>query len=179
MTQLSVRAAFERATTVLSARPDLAKKPSAFATAVLGEKLSCRITGPGGESAGTALPATFGGEGNAPSPGWFLRAAIASCAASGIGAQALLKAIDLERVEVTVTCDTDARGALGIGEVTAAMTDLKMSVVLSSKNASASQLEELVRWVEAHSPVSCTIGAGRAPLVEVQIVPSTTGADAA
>ena len=95
------------------------------------------------------MPVAFGGEGNAPSPGWFLRAAIASCAASGIGARALLKDIELERVEVTVTSDTDARGMLGIGEVTAAMTNLKMRVELSSKNASPAQLKELVQWVEA------------------------------
>jgi uncharacterized OsmC-like protein len=171
MTQQTVRSALERVISVLNARPDAGKKPTSSATAVLGDGLSCKVTGARGESANTDMPKPMGGDGGAPTPGWYLNAAIASCAATGIAARASLQGIELDAVEVTVDSQSDTRGLLGIADVTAAMTDLKMNVVLSAKNASAAELEALVSWVEAHSPVSGALRAGSSPAVEV-ITPS-------
>ena len=169
MTRHAVRTALERVISVLSARPDAGKKPTSSATAVLGDGLSCKVTGARGESASTDMPKPMGGGGSAPTPGWYLNAAIASCAATGIAARASLQGIELEGVEVTVNSQSDTRGLLGCADVSAAMTDLKMNVVLSAKNATAAELEALVLWVEAHSPVSGALRAGASPAVEVQV----------
>jgi uncharacterized OsmC-like protein len=173
MTQQTVRAALERVISVLGARPDAGKKPTSFATAVWCGGLNCRVTGARGESAITDMPRPMGGDGSAPTPGWYLNAAIAACAATGIAARASLQGIELDALEVTINSQSDTRGLLGIAEVTAAMTDLKMNVVIGSNNATTSQLEALVQWAEDHSPVSGALRAGASPQVAVQVVRGT------
>jgi len=71
----------------------------------------------------------MGGGGTAPNPGWLMRAALASCNATGIATQAAKAGIPLTRLEVSVSSETDGRGVLGLDErISPAMQPLEILV---------------------------------------------------
>ncbi len=72
----------------LREHPSEAKYTDSAATAVLEGSLRVTVTGPDGAKLTTDMPKSIGGRGESPSPGWFLRAAQASCLASLIGMEA-------------------------------------------------------------------------------------------
>ena len=169
MQNAGVREAIQRAAAVFTERPAAARKVNPPATAVLVGGLRCDIAGPDGEVASTDMPKPMGGAGVGPSPGWYLRASIASCAATGIGMRAAVLGVELDSLEVSVHSDSDAQGLLGMGDISAAMSNMRMEVRISAKGADKRQLEELVSWADAHSPVSCTLRSGPNVLVETQV----------
>lgn len=125
------------------------------AIAVLESGLRCRADGPNGASLITDMPAGIGGTASAPSPGWFLRAALANCDATVIALRAAQLGISLSRLEVTVGSESDNRGLLGLAEsVPPGPLSVRVSVRIAAEAASAQQLHELVQWAEKHSPVS-------------------------
>ena len=75
-----------------------------------------RVIGPGGESLTTDMVRSVGGTASAPSPGWLLRAAEASCVATLIAMRAAQVRIVLDELEVTVDSESDDRGILGVDE---------------------------------------------------------------
>lgn len=170
MPNVHVREALERAKGLFVERPTAARKSNASATAVLTEGLRCDIRGPDGEHATSDMPKPMGGEGSGPNPGWYFRASIASCAATAVAMQAAAQGISLARLEVAVHSESDARGLFGMGDVSAALSNLRMEVTISAPGAPAQQLEQLIAWAEAHSPVSCTLRSNPAVALQIQVV---------
>ena len=157
MSTEKIRQAIAKVAEVLAEHPEKARVKNAPATALLEDGLRCRVTGPAGELIHTDMPAGMGGGASAPNPAWFMRAALASCNATGIATQAAKLGIDLEKLEVTVSSETDSRGVLGLDEaVSAEMKPLQIHVKISAPQASVEDLEKLVTWVCSHSPVGCT-----------------------
>src|SRR5436189_1507107 len=97
-----------------------AKYTDSAATAVLGDGLRVTVTGPDGASLTTDMPKSIGGRGESPSPGWFLRAAQASCLATLIGMEAARAGVTLGRVGVVGESQCDDFGILGVDEAVAA-----------------------------------------------------------
>ena len=90
-------------------------------------------------------------------PGWFMRAALASCNATVIAMRAAQCGITLSALEVTVSSESDSRGMLGLDErVSAGMKALRMHVKTRAPGARPEELRELVDWAASHSPVGCT-----------------------
>src|SRR5574341_1429243 len=85
---MAIREAIERLSEVISADPAKAKSRPAPATARVTDGLKCEVTGMRGERMTTDMPPAMGGEASAPNPGWYLRGAIASCAATVIAMRA-------------------------------------------------------------------------------------------
>ena len=79
---MSISDAVAKASAYLAEHPEEARYRDSFARARVESGLVVTVTGPGGESLTTDMPAGIGGTAVAPSPGWFLRAAAASCVAS-------------------------------------------------------------------------------------------------
>ncbi len=167
MSNTRVSEAIERAKAVFVERPAFAVKANPSATAVLNDGLRFEISGPAGERAETDMPSPIGGEGSSPSPGWFLRASMASCTGTAIAMRAAALGIVLDKLEVSVHSESDARGLLGVGDTSAALSNLKMEVKIGAGGATVQQLEELVQWAEAHSPVNCTLRSS--PPIELEI----------
>ena len=111
-----IRNALSEAVDYLREHRSEAKYTDSAATAVLGDGLRVTVTGPGGEKLTTDMPKSIGGRGESPSPGWFFRAAQASCLASLIGMEAARAGVVLRRVEVVVDSESDDYGILGIDE---------------------------------------------------------------
>lgn len=152
-----LRDALDKAERVFAAKPEAAQKQNPSATARWVDGARFEITGPSGERATSDMPAALGGTDSAPVPGWYLRAAMAACSATSIRMHAARLGIALTRLEVTVHSRSDARGLLGLGGVSAGLSDLRMDVRIGAADASEAQLRELVQRGEQCSPIGCTL----------------------
>ena len=149
-----IRQAIEAATGYLRQHPDEARSTDSAATASVVDGLVVRATGPGGESITTDMVPSVGGTGSAPSPGWLLRAAEASCVVTLIAMRAATLGITLTTLEVTVDSESDDRGILGIDEsVPAGPLSGRVRVRLAADSVEPATLEEMARWGVEHCPV--------------------------
>src|SRR3954469_21767539 len=153
-----IRQAIDMLSATFSADPGKARAKNAPATAKLTDGLQFEVTGPYNARIVTDMPPAMGGAATGPNPGWFLRAALASCTATAIAMRAAKLGIKLEQLELTVESESDARGLLGMGNVSAALGPVRTMVKIRG-DASAEALRELAQWGRAHSPVGCTLRA--------------------
>ena len=94
-----------------------------------------------------------GGAGLGPDPGVFGRAALGSCLAMGYVMWAAHLDLPVERVEVVVEADYDARGMLGLDDsVTAGWTGLRYRVEIKS-SAPEDKLREMVEYADRYSSI--------------------------
>jgi uncharacterized OsmC-like protein len=151
----------------LAAKSDAGPTPDRPAVAVIEDGLRCRTEGADGWTVVTDMPAAVGGAGAAPTPGWLIRAALASCAATTIAMRAAELDLPLTRLEVTAESATDMRGILGVGDgVDPGPVSARLRVRLAAA-ADEQRLEELVQWADSHSPVGDCVR--RAVPVELEI----------
>jgi uncharacterized OsmC-like protein len=171
MTPSSIKAAIDSLSGAINADPDKARAKATPATARLVDGLQSEVTGPKGERILTDMPRAMGGEGSSPNPGWYLRAAMASCTTSVIAMHAAKRGIRLDSLEVTVESEGDNRGILGMDEkVSAGYSELRMKVKIASSSATEAELRELTQFAEAHSPVGCTIEGAPPRSLAVEVV---------
>lgn len=153
----------------LAAHAEEACYTDSAASAVVEDGLRCRVDGPGGESIHTDLSARVGGGSTAPSPGWFTRAGHASCEATLISMRAAELGIPLQRVEVLVDSESDARGFLGINDkVPAGPLSSRIRVRITAEGVDPEVLHELVDWADRYSPISDMIRRAIPLSVEVE-----------
>lgn len=149
-----IRQAIEAATAYLGEHPEEARSTDSAASASIVKGLVVRVTGPRGETLMTDMVPSVGGTQSAPSPGWLLRAAEASCVATLIAMRAATLGIVLDTLDVTVDSISDDRGLLGIDEaVPAGPLSGRVAVRLAAAGVDNATLEELARWGVAHCPV--------------------------
>jgi uncharacterized OsmC-like protein len=138
----------------LASKPDAGPAPDRPAVAVMEDGLRCRAEGGDGWSIVTDMPGAVGGAGAAPTPGWVIRAALASCAATAIAMRAAELEIPLTELEVTAESETDMRGLLGVADgVDAGPARAWLRVRLAAEGVDDQQLDDLVQWADSHSPV--------------------------
>ena len=138
----------------LASNSDAGPAPDRPAVAVMEDGLRCRAEGGDGWAVVTDMPGPVGGGGSAPTPGWLIRAALASCAATTIAMRAAELDITLSRLEVTAESETDMRGLLAVGNgVQPGPASARLRVTLEAEGADPQRLEELVEWADRHSPV--------------------------
>ena len=146
--------AIAAATDYLQKNPGEARSTDSAATATLVDGLVVQVTGPGDASITTDMVRSVGGTATAPSPGWLLRAAEASCVVTLVAMRAAMLGIALDTVEVTVDSESDDRGLLGIDDsVPAGPLSGRVAVRLVADGVDPAALEEVARWGVAHCPV--------------------------
>ena len=150
-----IRQSIDNVSRYFAEHPDKGRTADKAAVAVVEEGLRCRVEGPNGAVLVSDMPKPIGGGGAAPTPGWFLRAALASCDATVIAMRAAQLGITLSQLEVTVDGQSDDRGLLGVGgdDVLPGPISLRVRVHIAADGVAAGQLREIVDWAEAHSPV--------------------------
>ena len=154
--------------TALASKADAGPAPDRPAVAVMEDGLRCRAEGGDGWAIVTDMPTPVGGGGSAPTPGWLIRAALASCAATTIAMRAAELGIALTRLEVTAESETDMRGLLAVGDgVQPGPATARLRVELEAEGTDPQRLEELVEWADSHSPVGDCVR--RAVPVELEI----------
>jgi uncharacterized OsmC-like protein len=152
----------------LRANREDARYRDAAAIAVIEDGLRVQTTGESGDSIATDMVASVGGAGSAPSPGWLMRAANASCIATLIAMRAAEEHVVLEALEVTVDSESDDYGILGIDDaVPAGPLSMRVAVRVASSGASDERLREIVEWGVDHCPVCDAVK--RSVPVDVQV----------
>jgi uncharacterized OsmC-like protein len=165
-----IRSAIEAASAYLREHPTEARYTDSVATATLAGGLRFEVRGPGEELVATDMPASVGGSASAPSPGWLLRAAHASCVGTLIAMRAAQQAVQLDRLEVTVDSESDDRGILGLeDDVVAGPLHSAVRVSIASTAADDATLRELVDWAVDHCPVHDALRRAVPVHVEIQI----------
>src|SRR5919108_2457409 len=154
MTSDTIREALDRARDHYRRHPDDARSTDSAASARLVDGLVVEVTGPSGAHITTDMVASVGGTATAPSPGWLMRAAEASCVVTLIAMRAAMLGITLRSVDVTVDSESDDRGLLGLAdEVPAGPLSGRVAVRLSADGVDQATLEEIARWGVKHCPV--------------------------
>jgi uncharacterized OsmC-like protein len=149
----SIRNAMETASGYLREHPDATAGTDAPATAVREEGLRFRVEGPKGQVT-SDMSESVGGGATAPTPGWLLRAALASCDATLVAMEAARDNVELTDLAVTVVSESDFRGVLGVdGSVHPGPLGVRVRIELTAPYATEDQLREVVQRAEAHSPV--------------------------
>lgn len=155
MDNASMARALQRTESAFARKPGLALQDDTPATAVMVGGARTRIEAPDGTLLHTDLDPGLGGEGQAFSPGWLMRAALASCLASCVAMRAARQGIALQRLQVRARSRSDARGVLGSEPgVAPSPLELGLEVEIEAEGADPAALRELVAWADAHSPVS-------------------------
>src|SRR5919108_4153012 len=153
----SIRSAIETASRHLTEHPEAAVATDAAATAVREEGLRFRVEGPKGDVI-TDMSKTVGGGATAPTPGWLVRAALASCDATAVAMEAAREGVELTDLTVTVESESDFRGALGVDDaIDPGPSAVRVRIQLSAPNATEDQLREIVQRAESRSPVQDAI----------------------
>jgi len=151
----AIKEALTGAIEYLTANPAEARSRDGVATATLRSGLVVDVTGHAGEAATTDMVASVGGTGSAPSPGWLLRAAAASCVATLIAMRAAMLDIALEALQVSVDSQSDDLGILGIDpSVAAGPLSVRVAVSGRASGSDTDQLREIVEWGVTHCPVT-------------------------
>jgi len=164
----AIRAAIEGASAYLTEHPDEARYTDSLATARVVDGLHVRVDGPNGESLETDMPGAVGGAGSAPSPGWFLRAAIAACVTSLATMRAAQLGVTGFTCEVEVDSESDDRGILGLdSSVPGGPLSMRIGFRMFAGDVRLDRLEEVAVWAVEHCPVSDAVR--RAVPVHVEV----------
>ena len=149
----AIRDAIKGASSYLTEHPDEARYTDSLATARVEDGLRIRVDGPNGETLSTDMPGAVGGGGAAPSPGWFLRAAVAACVTSLAVMRAAQLGIEDFTCEVEVDSESDDRGILGL-DASVPGGPLSMRIGFRLTGAPSDRLGEIAQWAVEHCPVS-------------------------
>ena len=169
MTAERIRDAIEGAIVYLSEHRAEARYTDSHATATVQDGLRATVSGPDGAQLTTDMPTSVGGGNSAPSPGWFLRAAEASCVATLVAMRAAQLGVTLAKVELTVDSESDDRGILGIDESTpAGPLSTRIVARIRAPGTPPALVEDIVRWAVEHCPVTDAVRRAVPLTVEVQ-----------
>jgi len=165
----AIERALEGARGFVSGHVEEARYTDSEAVAVADSSLRIRVTGPDGEELTTDFPASVGGSGSAPSPGWFLRAAEASCVAALVVMRSASQGLDAIHVKVTVDSISDDRGILGLDDsIPAGPESTRVAIRVSGDDVEPERLDEICRWAVLHCPVVDAVRRATPLMVEIE-----------
>ncbi len=127
---LQIREAFDRNRKAVELRPAIAQSTSSVTCRMI-DGLTCEATD-GRFKLVTDNPKSEGGEGRGPTPGFLIRAGLASCCAICYGIAAARLEVPIDSIDVEVESDFDARGLYGLAEVTHGFTEVRLTVHVCS-----------------------------------------------
>lgn len=172
-TSSHIGACIARARDAFERRPGAALQEDSPAVAIWDGALGVKLSHAAMPAMRTDMPAVLGGEGAAPSPGWYFRAGVASCMVTSIAMQSAMRGIELKRVEVQACSTSDARGLLGIApDVPAGPLRFWLTVTLEAHGASQDALRELVAAAHAHAPMSSALKQPMEVALDLRLAPS-------
>ncbi len=161
MEQIAV--SLERLASVLRRKPQAGVVDDSAATARWDGELRTSVRADNGNDTGfvvaTDMPTEVGGEASAVTPGWLLRAGLASCSATRIAMAAAAEGITLQTLQVRATSRSDVRGMLAIpeidgGAVPSGPLAMALHVRISAPGVPDARLRALVASTATCSPVT-------------------------
>ncbi|MEM8876358.1 MAG: OsmC family protein [Pseudomonadota bacterium] len=146
-----MKQALDRSTQTVTLKPERGQRVYRNAAAI-SEGTLCHV-----EEAGRTLTIdvgkAVGGQDAGPNPSMVLRSALSSCVAIGIKQWAARRDVPIDRVEVVLETDVDARGQLGVkDDVVPGFEGIRMAIAITSA-ASETTIGELVEASLRYSPL--------------------------
>ena len=177
MTAETISKAVQRVRTVLSRHPEAGIHADAPAIACWGQGVRVVCTHANGTQIATDLPAEIGGTGDQVSPGWLMRAGLASCVATRIAVGAAAEGVVLTRLEVSATSTSDARGLFGmttdLGEpITAGPRELRLEVRIGASGVPPERLQAIIDESYRCSPVLAALVSAVPVALHIEVDPS-------
>jgi len=162
MTTEDIASAMRRVEAALKGRPGTAMHEDPPATARWQQGLRVTTSHAKGMQVLTDMPGGLGGSGDQVTPGWLLRAGLASCLATRIAMSAAAKGIELTFLEVSASSRSDTRGLFGMVEesgepIGAGPRDVQLLVRIAAAGISTEGLRDLVEDSNRCSPVSAAL----------------------
>jgi uncharacterized OsmC-like protein len=162
MSMEQVAASMERGVSALRRKPHAGLHEDTPATVRWAGGLRTVARTASGVEIATDMPAAIGGEDTGPTPGWLLRAALASCAVTRIAMEAASLGIALHTLEAHATSRSDLRGLLGMVEadghrVPAGPLVMELHVRIGAHDVDAARLHTLVESTPGCSPVTAAM----------------------
>jgi uncharacterized OsmC-like protein len=155
---------------VYAEHPEKAVGMDSFAVASLTGGLATVVEGPSGQRITTDMPNGVGGVAGAPTPGWYMRAGVASCTATVIAMRAAELAIPLRHLAVRVESLSNDIGMINDQDgIPAGPLEARMSVEISAEGVSRETLAGIVDWGIAHSPIADALTRAVPMKVEVTV----------
>ena len=125
-----IRVAVERVADVFRRKPSAAMD-TIRAAGRIERGLVCNVR-QGDHTAVMDMAAAIGGDGSAPTPGFFIRAGLVGCIAIGIKLTAAREGIDIGAIDVDVEMDFDDGAMLGVGDNSAAPLETRVTITVES-----------------------------------------------
>ena len=162
MTLQEISSAMVRLMSILRRRPEFGLQGDTPATARWESGLHVVTSHENGMQLMTDMPSELGGRGDQVTPGWLMRAGLASCAATRIAMAAAAEQIELAMLEVTTNSRSDTRGLFGMMDaegapVNAGPHDVQLIVRISAPGIARERLRALVEDSHRCSPVSSAL----------------------
>ena len=162
MATKDIAAAVERVQSVFKRRPAAGIHDDAPATARWQNGLRIVASHANGTQVLTDMPTELGGNGDQVTPGWLLRAGLASCCATRIALGAAAAGLELAMLEVSASSRSDTRGLFGMADVSgepigAGPRDVRLLVRISAPGISEERLRTLVEDSDRCSPVAAAL----------------------
>ena len=162
MATKDIAAAVQRVESVLKRRPAAGIHDDAPATARWQTGMRVVASHVNGTQMLTDMPIELGGSGDQVTPGWLLRAGLASCCATRIAMGAAAAGIELAMLEVLASSRSDTRGLFGMADasgesVGAGPRDVRLLVRISAPGVSEERLRTLVEDCNRCSPISAAL----------------------
>ncbi len=159
--------AIRQAQEYLRLHPGEARYADSEARAMVADGLRIAVSGPNLAGVETDMPTAVGGSAMAPPPGWYLRAAEASCVASLMVMRAATLGRSLSGLEVRVVSESDDRGILGMDDsILAGPYWTRISV--TAHGIGEEELRAIVDWAIAHCPVTDAVSRAIPVHIEIQ-----------
>jgi uncharacterized OsmC-like protein len=162
MAMEQVAASMERVVAALRRKPHAGLSDDTPASVRWAGGLRTVARTPAGAELTTDMPAAIGGDDSAPTPGWLLRTALASCAVTRIAMEAASRGIALRTLEAHAASRSDLRGLVGLTEpdgrpVSAGPLVMDLHVCIGAPGVDAGVLRALVESTTGCSPVTAAL----------------------
>jgi uncharacterized OsmC-like protein len=102
-------------------------------------------------------PPVLLGNNEGANPVEFLLHALAGCVTTTTVLHAAARGIEIESLSTRLTGDIDLQGLLALDDVSAGYKGIRIEVDIRAKNATAAELDDLIGFAQAHSPVCNTV----------------------
>jgi uncharacterized OsmC-like protein len=162
MTAATLAQAIARVKTTLTRRPQTGMH--ADSPAIARWVQDCRVVceDEKGTQIATDMPVQLGGTGDRVTPGWLMRAGLASCLATRIALGAAAEGIEITRLEVSARSTSDARGLFAIKgaageEISPGPCEVRLEVRINARDVPRERLQALIEESYRCSPVSAAL----------------------
>jgi uncharacterized OsmC-like protein len=102
-------------------------------------------------------PPVLLGNNEGANPVEFLLHALAGCVTTTTVLHASARGIEIEALSTRLVGDLDIQGLLALGDVPAGYKGIRIEMDIKAKNASDEELDDLLQFAQAHSPVCNTV----------------------